>query len=103
MVPVDLLATFSRDAQRTSSSGAGLITRRAAKHRQTLTEKYRLRDQALLDTYSRVMGMVDALTLIVPLSRAQLDTTMNLLAHAANQQKHRSDKADREAFDKGGL
>ncbi|MGX9694922.1 hypothetical protein ACTJNK_31615 [Achromobacter anxifer] len=91
MVPVDQLATFSRDALRSSSSGAGLITSRAAKHRQTLTDKYRLRDQALLDTYSRVMGMVDALTLIVPLSRAQVDTTMHLLAHAANQQKHRSD------------
>ena len=93
MVPVDLLATFSRDAQRSSSSGAGLITRRAAKHRQTLADKYGLRDQTLLDTYSRVMGMVDALTLIVPLSSAQLNTTRNLLTHAASQQQHRSDMA----------
>lgn len=91
MVPVDLLATFSRDAQRSASSGAGLITRRATKYLQALTDKYRLHDQTLLDTYSRVMGMVDALALIVPLSRAQVDTTMHLLAHAANQQKHRSD------------
>lgn len=103
IVPVDLLAKFSRDTQRSSSSGAGLIMRRAAKHRQTLTDKYRLRDQVLLDTYSRVMGMVDALTLVVPLSRAQLDTTMNLLAHAATQQQHRSDRADRDAFEKGAL
>lgn len=103
MVPVDLLAGFSRDAQRSSSSGADFITRRAAKHRQTLTDKYRLRGQTLLDTYSRVMGMVDALTLVVPLSRAQLDTTMNLLAHTANQDRHRSDKADRDAFGQGGL
>ncbi|TRM52842.1 hypothetical protein YH64_011980 [Achromobacter sp. LC458] len=93
MIPVDLLTAFSSDAQRSSDSGAGLITRRAAMHRQALTNKYRLRDQILLDTYSRVMGMVDALTLVVPLSRAQLDTTMNLLAHAATQQNHRSDMA----------
>lgn len=108
VVPVDLLATFSRDAQRSSSSGAGLITRRAEKYRQALTDRYRLSDHPLLDTYSRVMGMVDGLTLVVPLSRAQLDTTRNLLAHAASQQQHRSDRAasmhgDQDVLGGGGL
>ncbi|QKH37301.1 hypothetical protein FOC84_21120 [Achromobacter pestifer] len=93
MVPVDLLAPFSRDAQQSASAGAGLISRRATKYRQALTDRYRLNDQTLVDTYSRVMGMVDALTLLVPLSRAQLETTRNLLAHAANQQQHVSDRA----------
>lgn len=93
LVPVDLLARFSVDARQSASAGAGLIARRSMKYRQALTDKYRLSDQTLLDSYSRVMGMVDALTLVVPLSRAQLDTTRNLLAHAANQQRHRSDLA----------
>ncbi|WP_183003594.1 hypothetical protein [Achromobacter sp. UMC71] len=108
MVPVDLLAAFSRDAQRSANTGAGLIARRAMKYRPTLTDRYGLTDQTLLDTYSRVMGMVDALTLVVPLSSAQLRTTRNLVAHAGSQQQFRSDwpasaRGGQDVFGKGGV
>jgi hypothetical protein len=107
-VPVYLAHEFSHDAQRAASTGTGLILSRAAKSRQMLTDRYRLRDLAILDTHSRVMGMVEALTLVVPLSSVQLNTARKLLAHAADQQQHRIDRAafmhdNRDALRTGGV